>query len=90
MVARGYFSRTTFNDGTLFILSRWVPVYIQERDTKMRKIAFAAATAAAIVTAAPLFGGAIPAKADNLQLAQRLDVEVNRDRDRDDWRGRDF
>ena len=54
----------------------------------MRKIAFAAATAAAIVTAAPLFGGAIPAKADNLQLAQRLDVEVNRDRDRDDWRGR--
>ena len=54
----------------------------------MRKIAFAAATAAAIVTAAPLFGGAIPAKADNLQLAQRLDVEVDRDRDRDRRRDR--
>ena len=48
----------------------------------------AAATAAAVIMTAPLFGGAIPAKADNLQLAQRLDVEVDRDRDRDDWRGR--
>lgn len=54
----------------------------------MKTFTFAAAAAVAIFTAAPLFVGAIPAKADNLQLAQRLDVEVDRDRDGDRRRDR--
>jgi len=62
----------------------------------MKKIALAVATAAAIFTAAPLFVGAIPAKAENLKMAQaNVDVQIGRDRDekavrdRDDRAGRD-
>jgi len=48
----------------------------------MTKIALAAATAAAMFTAAPLLVGAIPAKAENLIMAQAgIDVRVGRDRD---------
>jgi hypothetical protein len=60
-------------------------VSIQKRNTKMAKIAFAVATAAAIFLATPLFVGAIPAKADNLKMAQGLDLQINPDRD-DNWR----
>jgi hypothetical protein len=58
----------------------------------MAKIAFAVATAAAIFLATPLFVGTIPAKADNLKLAQGLDLQINPDRDdngRRNRRGRD-
>ncbi len=48
----------------------------------MKKIALAVATAAVAFTAAPLFVGAVPAKAENLQMAQGIDVQVGRDRDR--------
>jgi hypothetical protein len=56
---------------------------IQPREERhMTKIALALATAAAIFTAAPLFVGAIPAKGENLKMAQAgLDVQVGRDRD---------
>ncbi len=47
----------------------------------MKKIALAVATAAVAFTAAPLFVGAVPAKAENLQMAQGIDVQVGRDRD---------
>jgi hypothetical protein len=50
----------------------------------MKRITLTAATAAAIVMTAPLFVGAIPAKAENLKMAQ-VDVQINRDRD-DNWR----
>jgi len=47
----------------------------------MSKIALAA-TAAAIAIAAPWSIGAVPAKADNIQIAQAgVDVQVGRDRD---------
>ena len=53
-----------------------------ERTPPMKKIALAVATAAVAFTAAPLFVGAVPAKAENLQMAQGIDVQVGRDRDR--------
>ncbi len=53
----------------------------------MSKIALAAAAAAAIATAAPWSIGAVPAKADNLQIAQ-AGVEVQIGHDRDDVRRR--
>jgi hypothetical protein len=51
----------------------------------MMKIAFAAATAAAVLMGAPLFVGPIPAKAQDLKVAQ-VDVQIGRDRYRDDRR----
>ena len=45
----------------------------------MTKIALAVATATAVFTAAPLFVGAIPAKAENIKMAQ-VDVQIGRDR----------
>ena len=52
----------------------------------MKKLAFAVATAAAIFMATPLFVGASPANAENLKMAQGVDVRINGDRngDRDD------
>ena len=47
----------------------------------MKKITFVVATAAAIFTATPLFVGAVPAKAENLKMAQGVDVQINGDRD---------
>ena len=59
----------------------------------MMKIAFAAAAAAAMLTAAPLFVGAIPATAENLKTAQAgVEVQIGRDREepaRRDDRSRD-
>jgi len=52
------------------------------------KIAFAAATAAAVLMGAPLLVGPIPAKAQDLKVAQ-VDVKIGRDRYRDDRRQRD-
>ncbi len=46
----------------------------------MTKIALAVATATAVLTAAPLFVGAISAKAENIKMAQ-VDVQIGRDRD---------
>jgi hypothetical protein len=65
---------------------------IQERNIQMKTLAFAVATAAALFMATPLFVGAIPAKAENLKMAQGVDLQINRDRDdngRRDRRGRD-
>ena len=47
----------------------------------MMKIAFAVTTAAAVLMTAPLLVGATPAKAQNLKMAQGVDVQVGRDRD---------
>jgi hypothetical protein len=49
----------------------------------MMKIAFAAATASAVLMGAPLLVGTIPAEAQDLKVAQ-VDVQVGRDRYRDD------
>jgi hypothetical protein len=46
----------------------------------MQKITLAVATAAAMMMAAPLMVGSIPAKAESLKMAQ-IDVQVGRDRD---------
>ena len=45
----------------------------------MLKIAFAAATAAAVLMSAPLLVGPIPAEAQDLKVAQ-VDVQIGRDR----------
>jgi hypothetical protein len=50
----------------------------------MMKIAFAVAIAAAVLTPAPLLVGTIPAEAQNLKMAQGLDVQIGRDRRRND------
>jgi hypothetical protein len=56
----------------------------------MKRIALVVATIAAVVTAAPLFVGVNPAKAENLKMAQvGLDVQVGRDRDERVYRDRD-
>jgi hypothetical protein len=46
----------------------------------MKRIALAVATAAVVFTAASSFGGVIPAKAENLKMAQ-VEIQVGRDRD---------
>jgi hypothetical protein len=48
----------------------------------MMKIAFAVAIAAAVLMSAPLLVGTIPAEAQNLKMAQGIDVQIGRDRDR--------
>jgi hypothetical protein len=50
----------------------------------MMKIAFAVAIAAAVLTPAPLLVGTIPAEAQNLKMAQGVDVQIGRDRRRND------
>ena len=47
----------------------------------MMKMTLAAATATAMIAAAPWFAGSVPAKAEGLQLAQGVDVQIGRDRD---------
>jgi hypothetical protein len=47
----------------------------------MVKIAFAVTAAAAVVMTAPLLGGAVPSKAQELKMAQGVDVRIGRDRD---------
>ena len=55
----------------------------------MTRIALAATVAAVVFTAGSPFGGAIPAKAENLKMAQ-VQIEVGRDRDvREDRSRRD-
>jgi hypothetical protein len=54
----------------------------------MVRLALAAATAAAVFTAASSFGGVVPAKAENLKMAQ-VQIEVGRDRDVREERRRD-
>ena len=48
----------------------------------MMKIAFAVAVAAAVLMPASLLVGTIPAEAQNLKMAQGVDVQIGRDRDR--------
>jgi hypothetical protein len=55
----------------------------------MMKIAFAMAATAAMLMTAPLLVGTIPAKAENLKMAQGVDVQIGRDRDDRDSRRRD-
>jgi hypothetical protein len=54
----------------------------------MMKITFAVAIAAALLMPAPLLVGAIPAEAQNLKMAQGIDVQIGRDRDDRDRRRR--
>ena len=54
----------------------------------MMRIALAATAAAVIFTAGSPFGGVIPAKAENLKMAQ-VQIEVGRDRDVREERRRD-
>ena len=55
----------------------------------MTKIAFAVAATAAMLMTAPLLVGTIPAKAENLKMAQGVDVQIGRDRDDRDSSRRD-
>ena len=54
----------------------------------MMKITFAVAIAAAVLIPAPLLVGAIPAEAQNVKMAQGVDVQIGRDRDDRDRRRR--
>jgi hypothetical protein len=54
----------------------------------MMKITFAVAIAAAVLMPAPLLVGAVPAAAQNLKMAQGVDVQIGRDRDDRDRRRR--
>ena len=54
----------------------------------MMKITFAVAIAAALLMPAPLLVGAIPAEAQNVKMAQGVDVQIGRDRDDRDRRRR--
>jgi hypothetical protein len=54
-----------------------------KENTHMMKIVFAAVAAAAVFAATPLFTGTTPANAQNLKVAQGVDVQIGRDRDRD-------
>jgi hypothetical protein len=53
----------------------------------MPKIVFALAAAGAVLMTGPLLGGSVPAKAQELKMAQGVDVRIGRDRD-DHYRGR--
>jgi hypothetical protein len=53
----------------------------------MPKIVFALAAAGAVLMTGPLLGGGVPAKAQELKMAQGVDVRIGRDRD-DYYRGR--
>jgi hypothetical protein len=46
----------------------------------MIKIAFALAAAGAVLMTAPLLVGSVPAKAQNVKMAQGVDVQIGRDR----------
>jgi hypothetical protein len=48
----------------------------------MMKISFAVAFGAAVLMPAPLLVGAIPAEAQDLKMAQGIDVQIGGDRDR--------
>jgi hypothetical protein len=54
----------------------------------MIKIAFALAAAGAVFMTTPLHLGIVPAKAQNLKMAQGVDVQIGRDRDDRDRRRR--
>ena len=54
----------------------------------MKKIAFAVAAVAAMLTTAPLSVGSVTARARGLQMAQGVDVQIGRDRDDRDYRRR--
>ncbi len=54
----------------------------------MIKIAFALAAAGAVFMTTPLLLGIVPAKAQNLKMAQGVDVQIGRDRDDRDRRRR--
>src|SRR5262245_20180978 len=58
------------------------------RNFHMVKIAFAVTAAAAVVMTAPLLVGTTSAKAQNLMMAQGVDVQLGRDRDDRDRRRR--
>lgn len=54
----------------------------------MKKLTFAIATVAAILMTAPLLVGSVPAKAQNLKMAQGIDIQVGPDRSDRDHRRR--
>jgi hypothetical protein len=54
----------------------------KRRNPPMMKIAFAVAIAAAVLIPAPLLVGTTPAEAQNLKMAQGVDIQIGRDRDR--------
>src|SRR5262249_57558389 len=61
---------------------------VPRRNFHMVKIAFAVTAAAAVVMTAPLVVGTTSAKAQNLKMAQGVDVQLGRDRDDRDRRRR--
>src|SRR4030095_14684102 len=52
------------------------------RNPHMMKISFAVALGAAVLMPAPLLLGTTPAEAQNLKMAQGIDVQIGGDRDR--------
>jgi hypothetical protein len=60
------------------------------QDSHMTKIALAFAIAAPVLMSAPSIVGVIPANAQDLKVAQGVDVQIGRDRDYDRDRGRRY
>src|SRR5262249_15580416 len=75
-------------DGTLHVPARCVVVSSPRRHSQMIKIAFAVTAAAAVLMTAPLLVSTTSAKAQNLKMAQGVDVQLGRDRDDRDRRRR--
>jgi hypothetical protein len=69
------------NKGTLLVASGYPLSIHPRRNAQMIKIVFAAATAAVVLAAAPVFVGITSAKAQELKVAQGVDVQIGRDRD---------
>src|SRR6266478_10050102 len=76
------------SDGTLHVPARCVAVSSPRRHSHMMKIAFAVTATAAVLMTAPLLVNTTSAKAQNLKMAQGVDVQLGRDRDDRDRRRR--
>jgi hypothetical protein len=74
--------------GTFHVPVRCVTVSSPRRHSHMMKMGFAVAVAAAVLMTAPLLVGTTPANAQNLKMAQGVDVQLGRDRDDRDRRRR--
>src|SRR5260370_30239041 len=76
------------SDGTLHAPARCVAVSSPRRHSQMIKIAFAVTATAAVLMTAPLLVSITSANAQNLKMAQGVDVQLGRDRDDRDRRRR--
>src|SRR5258708_34835546 len=66
--------------GTFHVPARCVAVSSPRRQSQMMKIGFAVAAAAAVLMTAPSLVSTTPAKAQTLNMGQRVDGQRGRDR----------